>query len=271
MSNIKIILAVLAYSLFSCKSYEHLAGTHVTNVRVTSDTDTAIAALILPYKKAMDAQMNEVIAQCPASLFKEKPESGLTNWVTDALYRQSVKAFSEPIAFVFQNFGGIRVPNLGKGDITVSKIFELMPFDNAQVLVKLSGADVLKFFEYIAEMGGSPVSSNVMMKIKDNKLLEVTLAVKTTAPAKRRDFLKYTSLSGGWVLGQGIPLRGWTNEEKIKITILHTNDVHSRIDPFPMDGSRLQGLGGVAARASMIKSVRKTEPNVLLLDSGDIF
>lgn len=88
---------------------------------------------------------------------------------------------------------------------------------------------------------------------------------------KRRDFLKYTSLSGGWVLGQGIPLRGWTNEEKIKITILHTNDVHSRIDPFPMDGSRLQGLGGVAARASMIKSVRKTEPNVLLLDSGDIF
>ena len=179
MSNIKIILAVLAYSLFSCKSYEHLAGTHVTNVRVTSDTDTAIAALILPYKKAMDAQMNEVIAQCPASLFKEKPESGLTNWVTDALYRQSVKAFSEPIAFVFQNFGGIRVPNLGKGDITVSKIFELMPFDNAQVLVKLSGADVLKFFEYIAEMGGSPVSSNVMMKIKDNKLLEVTLAGKS--------------------------------------------------------------------------------------------
>ncbi|MBP8942521.1 MAG: metallophosphatase [Saprospiraceae bacterium] len=88
---------------------------------------------------------------------------------------------------------------------------------------------------------------------------------------KRRDFLKYTSLSGGWVLGQGIPLRGWTNEEKIKITILHTNDVHSRIDPFPMDGSRLQGLGGVSARASMIKSVRKTEPNVLLLDSGDIF
>ncbi|MBL0111944.1 MAG: 5'-nucleotidase C-terminal domain-containing protein [Saprospiraceae bacterium] len=184
MSNIKIILAVLAYSLFSCKSYEHLAGTHVTNVRVTSDTDTAIAALILPYKKAMDAQMNEVIAQCPASLFKEKPESGLTNWVTDALYRQSVKAFSEPIAFVFQNFGGIRVPNLGKGDITLSKIFELMPFDNAQVLVKLSGADVLKFFEYIAEMGGSPVSSNVMMKIKDNKLLEVTLAGKSIDPAK---------------------------------------------------------------------------------------
>lgn len=88
---------------------------------------------------------------------------------------------------------------------------------------------------------------------------------------KRRDFLKYTSLSGSWILGQGIPLRGWSHEEKIKITILHTNDVHSRIEPFPMDGSRLQGLGGAAARAAMIKSVRKAESNVLLLDSGDIF
>ncbi|MEP7321368.1 MAG: metallophosphatase [Saprospiraceae bacterium] len=88
---------------------------------------------------------------------------------------------------------------------------------------------------------------------------------------KRRDFLKYSSLTGGWVLGQGMPLKGWNAEEKIKLTILHTNDVHSRIDPFPMDGTRLQGLGGVASRASMIKSVRKAERNVLLLDVGDIF
>ena len=88
---------------------------------------------------------------------------------------------------------------------------------------------------------------------------------------KRRDFLKYSSITGGWVLGRGVPMQGWNHDDKIKITILHTNDVHSRIDPFPMDGSRLQGLGGAASRASMIKSVRKAESHVLLLDSGDIF
>ncbi len=88
---------------------------------------------------------------------------------------------------------------------------------------------------------------------------------------KRRDFLKYSSLTGGWVMGQGMPINGWSLEDKVKITILHTNDVHSRIDPFPMDGSRLQGLGGVASRASMIKAIRKVEKNVLLLDCGDIF
>lgn len=56
-----------------------------------------------------------------------------------------------------------------------------------------------------------------------------------------------------------------------QITILHTNDVHSRLDPFPMDGSRNQGLGGVAARAALINEIRNETDQVLLLDAGDIF
>jgi len=56
-----------------------------------------------------------------------------------------------------------------------------------------------------------------------------------------------------------------------KLTILHTNDMHSRIDPFPMDGGRNQGLGGVAKRAALINKVRQESDQVLLLDSGDIF
>lgn len=56
-----------------------------------------------------------------------------------------------------------------------------------------------------------------------------------------------------------------------RITILHTNDVHSRLDPFPMDGSRNQGLGGVAARAALIEEIRNEGGQVLLLDAGDIF
>src|SRR5690606_31349413 len=55
------------------------------------------------------------------------------------------------------------------------------------------------------------------------------------------------------------------------LTILHTNDVHSRIDPFPMDGSRNQGLGGVARRSTLINHIRRKEKNVLLVDSGDMF
>lgn len=56
-----------------------------------------------------------------------------------------------------------------------------------------------------------------------------------------------------------------------KLTILHTNDVHSQLEPFPMDGGPNQGLGGIAARAKLIEEIRANEKNVLLLDAGDMF
>jgi 5'-nucleotidase len=54
-------------------------------------------------------------------------------------------------------------------------------------------------------------------------------------------------------------------------TILHTNDVHSRLDPFPADAGSNAGRGGVAARAALIRRIRSEEAHVLLLDAGDIF
>ncbi|MCV6628752.1 MAG: metallophosphatase [Flavobacteriaceae bacterium] len=88
---------------------------------------------------------------------------------------------------------------------------------------------------------------------------------------ERRDFIKKT---GATTLG--LALSSWSIHAQPKkarkhITILHTNDVHSHIDPFPADHSRNPNLGGVARRASLIDSVRKENPNTLLFDAGDIF
>jgi len=89
---------------------------------------------------------------------------------------------------------------------------------------------------------------------------------------KRRNFIQH-SISGSFLLASSsFPLNAFANDPDItKLTILHTNDVHSRIEPFPMDGSRNQGLGGAARRAEMIKAIRTKEENVLLFDCGDIF
>ena len=56
-----------------------------------------------------------------------------------------------------------------------------------------------------------------------------------------------------------------------RLMILHTNDTHSRIDPFPEDGGRFRGLGGVARRKVVIDRIRQEEEFVLTLDSGDVF
>jgi 5'-nucleotidase len=90
---------------------------------------------------------------------------------------------------------------------------------------------------------------------------------------KRRHFIQQLS-SGAMLLGTGaFPFQAYGSEhaEIVKLTILHTNDVHSHIDPFPMDGTGNQGLGGAAKRATLIKKIRQEEKNILLLDAGDIF
>ena len=87
----------------------------------------------------------------------------------------------------------------------------------------------------------------------------------------RRKFLKGTVSAGGALaVASLIPFEAHAAATR-RITILHTNDVHSRLDPFPMDGSRNQGLGGVAARAALIQEIRDEGDQVLLLDAGDIF
>lgn len=86
----------------------------------------------------------------------------------------------------------------------------------------------------------------------------------------RRSFLQKSSIAGAMML-TGDMLKAVGDYNITRLTILHTNDVHSRMEPFPDDGSRNANMGGVARRAHYIKRIRKAEDHVMLLDSGDIF
>ena len=88
---------------------------------------------------------------------------------------------------------------------------------------------------------------------------------------KRRNFIQNTVASSALLSVGSLSLSSFTALESRKITILHTNDVHSHIDAFPADDPRNPNMGGVARRASVIEQIRKEEKNVLLLDAGDIF
>lgn len=89
---------------------------------------------------------------------------------------------------------------------------------------------------------------------------------------KRRDFLQQTAASSALIGLGGLTLSSFSSSSKQKkITILHTNDVHSHVDPFGPDDGRNANKGGVARRASLVDNIRKENPNTLLLDAGDIF
>ncbi len=92
---------------------------------------------------------------------------------------------------------------------------------------------------------------------------------------KRREFIEKTSAAAAFV-GLGMSLSSYQSLNfsglgTKHLTILHTNDVHSYIDPFPPNHPKNPNMGGVARRAAMIEMIRKENPNVLLLDAGDIF
>jgi len=90
----------------------------------------------------------------------------------------------------------------------------------------------------------------------------------------RREFFRQTILGGGALIAfSTLPkdVLASIADDYTKLTILHTNDQHSRIEPFPSDDPKYPGLGGFARRAALIKKIRSEEKNVLLFDAGDIW
>jgi 5'-nucleotidase len=90
---------------------------------------------------------------------------------------------------------------------------------------------------------------------------------------KRRKFIQYSGLASGLGLlhKQAFSSTLFQHEEIKKLVILHTNDVHSHIEPFPLNDPKHPGEGGFAKRAALIQKIRSEEKNVLVLDAGDIF
>jgi len=90
---------------------------------------------------------------------------------------------------------------------------------------------------------------------------------------KRRQFIKQSVIASGAIglATEIIPVLNSGIQFKKHITVLHTNDVHSHIEPFPDNHNRYANRGGVSRRFALIEKIRKENPNTLLLDAGDSF
>lgn len=78
-------------------------------------------------------------------------------------------------------------------------------------------------------------------------------------------------MGAGVGLGGFFPAGELIGASRSRVTILHTNDTHARIEPFPDSAPRYAGMGGVARRATLINRLRAANPDSLLLDAGDVF
>ena len=137
--------------------------------------DSAIVKQISPYKTKMEKEMNEIVSVSSVAMMKGEPEGLLGNFVADLILKKTNEKYSPADGakadICMLNNGGLRTA-LPKGEITRGKAFELMPFDNSIVVLTMSGEKTLQMLEYIAAIGGTPISG-VTMGIKDKKPVNV--------------------------------------------------------------------------------------------------
>lgn len=126
--------------------------------------DAEAAALIAPYKRALDSQMNDVVGYSLVELYKQRPEGPLGNWAADAVYWQAKDLKKDDFVICMLNHGGLRT-DVAIGPITLGKIYEIMPFDNELVLIGLSKDQVKQLVTINLAKGGDPIAG---LKITSN-------------------------------------------------------------------------------------------------------
>jgi 2',3'-cyclic-nucleotide 2'-phosphodiesterase (5'-nucleotidase family) len=178
------LLITWLFAFGACKTHYIQTDAKGDNV-VVSDSiiqlDSQLVQIYLPYKKLLEKDMSRVLAVNEKEMVKRKPESALTNFLADLLLdegqkvlQQSGKDFQADISYF--NYGGIRT-YLPEGEITVGKIYELMPFENELVFLKLNGNQIREFLNTVASKGGESVGG-VRFSISEEKAKDIIIGSK---------------------------------------------------------------------------------------------
>lgn len=169
-----LLILLLFFFVSSCTKHFVATEYQFKEVRLNpnSASDETITNIIKPYKDSLDKEMNVVLCISDTILTKAQPESDLGNLMCDLILKKSIDYCQCSVDFTFLNNGGIRIPNLPKGNITLGKIIELMPFENLIDIMTVNGKTLDTLFNYMAAKGGWQVSG-ARYKIKDGKAIEV--------------------------------------------------------------------------------------------------
>ena len=178
------MIRLLRYYLFlvilsACTSHLHVSEVKPTHYELKTSKNDSIALLnTLPYKTELDKEMKQVIAYSDSALTRDGFESSLGNFVLMATeeYINSNKKTYASNSIVILNRGGLR-NNLPLGEITKGNIFELMPFDNEIVILKISGqklSDCLKAMLKEKKL----ISWNLVMKVENEQPEDVFIYTK---------------------------------------------------------------------------------------------
>ena len=150
-----LFLIGLAF-IVSCKQENYLNKIEGQQINISDSLqiDQDIEAFIKPYREHVNSNLDSVLAYAVDTYSKSDGDynTAIGNMMADAVYEQSNPVFNsrtgENIDFVLLNHGGIRAI-ISKGNVTTRTAYEVMPFDNSTVVVKLKGQQVKELIDYL--------------------------------------------------------------------------------------------------------------------------
>ena len=187
MRTKQVIWASVATLVMVSCAPRHYQLTSVERSRIIIDSrydqqpDAKAAEYLAPFKRVNDSIMGPVMGQVAHNMHPDRPESDLTNLLSDILVWAAKDYGEQPVLGVY-NRGGVRA-DLTKGDVTYGDILDVAPFENKICFVTLTGAQLMKLFSQIAKRGGEGVSKGVELVItKDGQLVSARLHGKEIDP-----------------------------------------------------------------------------------------
>jgi 2',3'-cyclic-nucleotide 2'-phosphodiesterase (5'-nucleotidase family) len=137
--------------------------------------------MLAPYKRLNDKKMNVVIGNAAQTMPIKRPQSLLSNFCTDVILQFVNQSQELPHADLsLLNVGGIRTP-LPQGDITVGKMYEILPFENKLVIITLKGDELQRMFDNFTDTTNQPCA-NVQIAYRDHKPIKVLVGSQPIEP-----------------------------------------------------------------------------------------
>ncbi|WP_426473183.1 5'-nucleotidase C-terminal domain-containing protein [Chryseobacterium balustinum] len=189
MQNKFLLLGIALLSLTACKTTSLQVANVQTqkNISINKELkdDEGFAKFIEPYTLKLNKEMNQKISYTQVDLTKEGDNSNLGNLLADYTFDGAdvwTKAnLNRNVDAALINIGGIRT-TIGKGDILLKNVFEVMPFENEVIIVKMKGSDVQGLFDYYAKTQVNNPVSHLYIETNNGQLTKTLINGKVVNP-----------------------------------------------------------------------------------------
>ena len=191
MKNKFLLLGIALISLTACKTTSLQVANVQTqkNISINNElkNDEEFVKIIEPYKQKLDKEMNQKISHTNVDLTKQGDNSNLGNLLADYTFdgadEWAKKNLQKNVDAALINIGGIRT-TIGQGDILLKSVFEVMPFENEVIIVKMKGSDLQGLFGYYAKTQVNNPVSHLYIETNSGQLTKTLINRKEVNPTQ---------------------------------------------------------------------------------------